>query len=509
MALGRPGVYVQETLTPLTTAATNTGVATAAFVGTATYGPTVPQLVSSWSQYSASYNAFGTGTDLLPYAVYQFFANGGSQCWIVRAAPSDAAAGTVTLMDIQGTPANLLTITQKSPGTYGNATYITVVAGATAGYFDMTVAVGATTNITDRYVGVTLNPADPQYLIPLIDGPNGSNTITASYVSSVSPWTSSQTPAAQSNTPLTGGAAGTANLTNLVTSTELLATVPGILNINLPGVSAAATINPLLTWAAAQNNAFLVVDAPQGTGTESTTVTAYLALAPTAASGTPWSSSSYGAAYGPWLIIGDPSSLAANATKAVPPGGSVLGQYMSSDAISGPYQTPAGTNTPLLNVVSVDTVFTPADLDSLNTAGVNVIRTIPQYGYCIVGGRTLAYGMPSRYISIRRTLMFVEDLLRRSVQFALFQPNNQILWGRISSILNQNLGALMQSGYFATTNASTAYWVVCDASNNASSTVAVGQVNVSVGVALAFPAEYVIINIGLFDSTTAVSNTLP
>lgn len=507
--LGRPGVYISETLTPIATTNTDNGVATPTFVGTATYGPSTPVYVTSWSQYSAAFNGFGDTTSYLPYAVYQFFANGGTGCYVVRAVASDAVAATVTLKDTQQTPANLITFTAKSVGSYTNNIYITINLNNTVGYFDLLVSVGTVSNVVDKFVAVTLNPTDPRYLLPIVNSPtNGSQTVSVSYVSSVSPWTTAQTPAAQSGTPLTTGADGTASNINLVTATEQLATVPGIKMVNLPGVSDPTKLNPLLTWAAAQGNVFMVIDGPQAANTYAATLTADLALSPTTTSGTTLTSSSYGAVYVPWLICNDPSSLATGAVRTLPPGGAVLGQYMVNDATSGPYQSPAGTGTTLTGVVDVDTTFQNADLDTLNTAGINVIRTIPGYGICIVGARTLAYGMPSRYIAIRRNLMYIENLLGRAVQFALFQPNSSVLWSKITSILSQTLTGLMQSGYLGATTAAQAYYVTCDATNNSSATQQNGQVNIAVGVALAAPAEYIVIDIGLFDSTTSVSNSL-
>jgi hypothetical protein len=510
MSLGRPGVYIQESLTALPTATADSGAALAVFCGTASFGPSTPTLVTSWSQFASLYNGFGSGGDLLPFAVYSYFANGGNGCYVIRGVASDAVAAHITLNDTQGTPAQLATITAKSVGAFGNNIFLTVTANGTSGFFDLSVALGTTSNVVERYVAVTFNPSDPRNIVALVNSPiTGSQVISIAYVSAVTPWTTAQTPAVQANTPLASGADGTAGNINLVTAAQQLAVVQGIFNLNLPGVSAAATINSLTSWAAAQGNVFMVVDAPQASTTYAATVAAYAALAPNAGSGTPWTQTSYAAVYGPWLLTNDPSSLAVGAVRTLPPGGAVLGQYASTDTATGTYQTPAGISTALAGVVGVDTVFQAADLDSLNTAGINIIRQVPQYGYCIMGVRTLNYGMPSRYISIRRTLMYVENLLKRGLQFAVAEPNNYILWNKISSTVNQQLSALMQAGYFASTQASTAYWVVCDSTNNTPATSSVGQVNVSVGVALAAPAEYVVISIGLFDSTTQVASNLP
>jgi hypothetical protein len=509
MAAGRPGVYITENLTPLPSSTTDTGAAVAAFVGTTNYGPSVPTLVTSWSQYAATYNSFGDTTSMLPYAVYTYFANGGTGCYVVRGVASDAVAGHVTLMDTQGTPASLITVTAKSTGAFSNNIFLTVVANGTTGFFDLLVSVGTTSNIVDRFLAVTLNPTDPRYLLPLVNSPTtGSQTISIAYVSSVNPWTAAQTPAPQANTPLASGADGTVGGINLVTAAQQLATLQGVFNINLPGVSTPATINGLTSWAAGLGNIFVVVDAPQASSTYAATLTAYTALAPNAGSGTPWAQSSYAAAYGPWLVTQDPSSLATGAVRTLPPGGAVLGQYAATDLSQGTYQSPSGVSTALTGVVGVDTVFQNADLDTLNTAGINVIRAIPRYGFCIMGTRTLAYGMPSRYVNIRRTLMYVESLLRRATQFALFEPNSSVLWNKISSTIGQQLNALMQAGYFASQVAATSYYVVCDQTNNTAASMAVGQVNVSVGVALAAPAEYVLINIGLFNATAQITSSL-
>lgn len=507
--LGRPGVYISETLTPIATTTTDNGIATPVFVGTATYGPSVPTYVTSWSQYSAAYNGFGDTTSFLPYAVYEFFANGGTGCYIVRAVATDAVAATLSLNDSQSTPAPLIKFTAKSVGAYTNNIYITVNLNTTVGYFDLLVSVGTVSNIVDKFVAVTLNPTDPRYLLSIVNSPtNGSQTVSVAYTSTVTPWTTAQTPASQNGTPLTTGADGTSSTINLVTATETLATVPGILLVNLPGISSPTTLNPLLTWAAAQGDVFMVIDGPQASSTYSATVTADLQLSPTTTSGTTLSTSSYGAVYVPWLICNDPSSLATGAVRTLPPGGAVLGQYMVNDATSGPYQSPAGTNTALVGVVGTDITYQNADLDTLNTAGINVIRAIPGYGLCIVGARTLAYGMPSRYIAIRRNLMYIENLMTRAVQFALFQPNSSVLWSKITSILTQSLTGLMQSGYLGATNAAQAFYVTCDATNNSTATMQNGQVNITIGVALAAPAEYIVIDIGLFDSTTSVSSSL-
>ena len=97
-----PGVYVEEYdsgATPMQGVSTST----AGFVGLAERGPVIgqPQLVTSFADYKRMYGgylsqaAYGSNR-FLPYAVEQFFANGGARAYIMRAVPGDAKAGSRT-----------------------------------------------------------------------------------------------------------------------------------------------------------------------------------------------------------------------------------------------------------------------------------------------------------------------------------------------------------------------------------------------------------------------------
>ncbi len=111
-----PGVYVEEYdsgATPMQGVSTST----AGFVGLAERGPVIgqPQLVTSFSDYKRIYGgylsdaAYGANR-FLPYAVEQFFANGGARAYIMRAVPGDAKSAAIT--------AGVLKITAANPGAW-------------------------------------------------------------------------------------------------------------------------------------------------------------------------------------------------------------------------------------------------------------------------------------------------------------------------------------------------------------------------------------------------------
>jgi hypothetical protein len=115
-----PGVYIQEL--PSGVHAIN-GVATsiAAFVGWTAQGPTAQAtLVESWADFQAQFGGFDSRS-LLGYAVNQFFANGGSQAYIVRL----VAGNTVNASSPNAAKIGNRFVYAKNPGAWGNNIAIT------------------------------------------------------------------------------------------------------------------------------------------------------------------------------------------------------------------------------------------------------------------------------------------------------------------------------------------------------------------------------------------------
>ncbi len=125
-----PGVYVEEYdsgATPMQGVSTST----AGFVGLAERGPVIgqPQLVTSFADYTRMYGGYlskaGYGdARYLPYAVEQFFLNGGARAYIMRAVPGDAKAGSRTT--------GVLRITAANPGAWAEKMRVTVAASSKA-----------------------------------------------------------------------------------------------------------------------------------------------------------------------------------------------------------------------------------------------------------------------------------------------------------------------------------------------------------------------------------------
>ncbi|WP_274916895.1 phage tail sheath subtilisin-like domain-containing protein [Streptomyces sp. WZ-12] len=526
----RPGIFVDETLTPILVNDAPAGDFVSCFVGEHTYGPSTPTLVRSWADFVTVFGGFGTGTHLLPFAVHQYFSNGGRAAYIVRGVAKDAKTAQLTLKDRQapasadgdtpkqkatGSPADTLRITAKAAGSYGNAISASITDSNTGpGRFNLWIKVGgdSTANVVERFNDITTDPADSRNIVAIVNAPTtGSKVLTVEYLNQPV-WQADFTPAPVQDASLTGGDDG-ATAPDLVAATMQLEETGQALNINLPGVSDASTLNPIIDWCESYGYAFLVVDAPHldsGASVDQA-VDKYLSLSPLSNRGTtpaPLRSSSYVAIYGPWISTADPAVAAIGATRLLPPGGAVMGKFADLDVQYGPHRTPAGPEASLKAVYSAQYRFTDAQLDALNQAGINVIRQVPNAGFCIMGGRTVRAGYPDRYIAVRRFLVHVRKVLVESTQFAIFQPNTPDLWASLSAIVTQRLTEMTQTQMLKGSTPDQAFRVICDATNNTSTTVSNGEVHIDIGLALARPAEFIGVHIGQFEGGSTSTDSL-
>lgn len=418
------------------------------------------------------------------------------------------------------TNVDALQIAAKGRGAYGNNLYVTVTPSWNTGRFHLFIKYGGTGSgqLVETWQDLSLNPADPRYVVGLVNsGTAGSNYVTVTNLlppTSATPGTgmtpdASWLPEYVTDAPLATGTDGVQAVNLAQQLSDQFASVSDVLLVNLCGNTAmtdhippATQINAAIAWAESRRGAFLVLDTPRqpapiDAATAATkyteTVTGY---AP---------ASSYAAAYGPWLQVADPAGSSVSSTRALPPAGAVMGQYAQADAAVGPNRSPAGVAYNLVGAVGVEHLFTNDQLDTLNDAGVNIIRPVPQSGYCVMGARTLKKGMPDRYISVRRMLIYLENLLEDVTRFAIFEPNGPDLWQTLAALVDQQLLTLTQAGQLQSTVPNQAYFVVCDETNNTAATVALGEIHITVGVALASPAEFIVIEISQYQGGVSAS----
>lgn len=217
--------------------------------------------------------------------------------------------------------------------------------------------------------------------------------------------------------------------------------------------------------------------------------------------------SSRAAVYYPHVYIKDPVGRSGASVRRIGPSGAVAGLFLETDRRVGPFKTPAGIDTKLVDAIALETSFSPSDLDALNTgvnlAGVstgknvvNAIRNIPGAGVVVMGGRTLKQdGTANRYINMRRSLTYLEKRLNDLASFAVFENNTEVLWARLITVLGVFLNEYRNQGGLRGTTIEQSYYIKCDAENNTATTIQAGEVHVEIGVALEYPAEFVVINL--------------
>lgn len=508
----RPGIFIKESLTPLTGNINVPGEAVGVFAANFNIGPDVPTFIKSWNAFTQRYGTFAqaAGNTALHYAAYQFFNNGGTGCYILALPNTDSVAASLIFQDVNSPTDSVLTASAISPGGWGNNIYVAITSAGNSGRFNVQVYNGGTaaSNLAENFVDVSINPSDPRNVLSIINSPsNGSSYINmaATLPGTYEPGVFD--PAFVNPTALSGGSNG-------VTPPNLSESIPTyldmlqgqVLNLNIPGVNDPSTINTLVSWAEGRGDVMLVVDGPVPSPPETSAqvVQNYLNMI---TGGSPINTSTYVTIYAPWIQISDPASSLTGATIWVPPGGAVLGIWSRTDNLVGPWQTPAGTSYGQINLINLEALFTSSDLDTLNFNNINALRFVPNYFPAIMGGRTLERGYPDLYISVRRMLIKLEHDFTYLLQFALFEPNDQLLWTQITNVLTIYLTQLAQSNALGGVTPNTAFQIICDDTNNTPASSTAGIVNVSVAVALLSPAEFIMINISQFQNTGATTIT--
>ena len=491
----RPGVYVQETLNSVAPVVGANSDSIAAFIGANARGPLTPTLVTSWSDYINKYGSWGSNNNLA-LAVFLYFANGGSQAYVQRVTKGSAASSTRTFQDRAGSPTNTLTLTAANPGLWGNLVNVSIQdsPGAT-GYFDLVVYSGGTTASykVETFTNLSMTATNARYAVKVI---NSQSAYLVAVDAGSSATGVTRNPSVVSNQALASGADGTVPAAaDIATAVSSFDTILQSLILNAPGITDATAVNTLLSYALNRNDVFLVIDPINDTVANQLTLAAS------------YTQTSFGAVYYPPITINDPTDTTPGTViAAANPGGAIVGKYAATDKSRGVWKAPAGISVRLAGAVSVPSL-TNANLDDMNSAAapVNAIRFISGSGIVVMGARTLQAGYASMYVPVRRSLIYLEKALVDVTNFAIFEPNDTVLYRRLTAIVGSFLNNFWRQGGLRGATADQAFFVLCDTTNNTLQSVEAGQVNIQVGIALQRPAEFVVINIGQFDGGATVT----
>jgi phage tail sheath protein FI len=182
----------------------------------------------------------------------------------------------------------------------------------------------------------------------------------------------------------------------------------------------------------------------------------------------------------------------------LPPSPAIAGLYTRVDNTKGVWKAPA--NESLFSVVSPDIAFSNREQDNLNIdpnsgKSINVIRTFPGYGTLVWGARTLnGNDNEWKYISVRRFFNMVEESIKKSSQWAVFEPNTINTWVKISAMIENYLFVKWRDGALAGSKPEQAFYVRVGLGTTMTALdILEGRMNIEIGMAVARPAEFIVL----------------
>ena len=198
----------------------------------------------------------------------------------------------------------------------------------------------------------------------------------------------------------------------------------------------------------------------------------------------------YAALYHPWLNVFDPLD---KKNISIPPSGSILGIYARSDNTRGVHKAPA--NEVVRGCVGLDCQFNTGEQDILNPKGVNLIRAFAGQGIRVWGARTATSNSSWKYINVRRLFIFIEESIKANTNWAVFEPNDEVLWVRVQRTISVFLTNLWRGGSLAGTSPEEAFFVHIGRDTMSQDDIDNGRLICVIGVAPVKPAEFVIFRI--------------
>ena len=216
--------------------------------------------------------------------------------------------------------------------------------------------------------------------------------------------------------------------------------------------------------------------------------------------------SDHAALYHPWVIVSNPDARPGDRSRpleiAVPPSGHVSGIYARNDAERGVYKAPA--NEVVTGALRFESAITMGQQEVLNPEGINVLRSFRGRGHRVWGARLASSDPEFKYVNVRRYFNYIASTLDRGTQWVVFEPNNDQLWERVTATVSDFLYDEWTSGALLGRTQDEAYFVRCSRSTMTQADIDNGRLICEVGMAIVYPAEFVIFRIG---QKTATSNS--
>ncbi len=178
----------------------------------------------------------------------------------------------------------------------------------------------------------------------------------------------------------------------------------------------------------------------------------------------------------------------------LPPSGAIAGVYARVDAARGVWKAPA--NVSLSSVVEPAVTISDEDQADLNVTprgkSVNALRSFVGEGTLVWGARTLDGDSPEwRYVSVRRTMIMLEQSIEAATRAYVFEPNDADTWNTIEGMIRDFLTRIWRRGGLAGATPDEAFSVRVGLGETMTpEEIVEGILRVTVLVAVMRPAEF-------------------
>ena len=503
-----PGAYIEEIERgprPIERVPTTT----AAFLGEAERGSITPRLVTSYTEYQRWFGDVFGQNKFLPYAVNGFFENGGKRGFISRLVGDGASTAQASFGDF--------ILRAAGPGSWGTRVFVKIedsttkkADGSSVGFrlrlaywsapgvpFDPFTTQGGTAlpgpALVEDFDDLVPDESSPDFygkrvpessalgmLVRNVGAPAGSRPGNGTQTLSGG----ADDPAALGVDDYTGRPAGGRTVEQGLAALEL-DPYRDVALVYAPIVSTDIA-KAIVAHCETMRFRFAVIDSDKG---QSSTV----ALNPR----NTITDSSYAGFYYPWIITADPQT---GAGKLIPPGGHVLGVYARCDTERGVFKAPA--NEIVRGALGLEYEIDDLIQDDLNPKGVNVVRSFPGRGIRVWGARTITSNALWKYVSVRRLFIFLERSIYEGTRWAVFEPNDDRLWARVTDTIRLFLRGQWRLGALSGRTEQEAFFITCDRTTMSQDDILNGRLICEIGIAPVRPAEFVIFRI--FQNTAEV-----
>jgi len=190
----------------------------------------------------------------------------------------------------------------------------------------------------------------------------------------------------------------------------------------------------------------------------------------------------------------------ANYPITLAPSPTIAGIYTVVDRNKGVWKAPANVALSLVKAPAI--AIDNHDQENLNIdviAGksINAIRYFNGKGTLLWGARTLAGNDNDwRYVSVRRLFNMVEEAVSKGIAAFTFEPNNELTWMKVKTMIGNFLTTLWKAGALAGAKPDQAFFVHAGLGETMTEQdILENKLVVTIGLAPTRPAEFIIITI--------------